>query len=236
MINPLIAQIGFILLTLISYYFLIKVLQTALKKSSFPDDKKKKVLVITVLALTGWTTFISILSSVGFFSDFSSFPPRLGIVLIVPLITILLVTFSKTAKALLPLIPTTALIKIQSFRVAVEILLWMLFIQNLLPIQLTFEGRNFDVLAGLTAPIIAMLINRYSLPRKWIILWNIAGLALLFNIVGLALLSLPTPFRYFMNEPANTIVATFPYVWLPGLLVPLAYGLHFLSLRQQALR
>jgi hypothetical protein len=43
---------------------------------------------------------------------------------------------------------------------------------------------------------------------------------------------MPTPFRVFMNEPSNTIVAKFPIVWLPALLVPLAYGLHFLSLRQ----
>ena len=39
-------------------------------------------------------------------------------------------------------------------------------------------------------------------------------------------------FRYFINEPANTIVTEFPIIWLPGFLVPLAYGLHFLSLRQ----
>jgi hypothetical protein len=112
----------------------------------------------------------------------------------------------------------------------------MLFLQNLLPIQGTFEGRNFDILVGLTAPLLVFLINRYSLSKNWIIIWNIGGLILLFNIVGVALLSLPTPFRKFMNEPSTTIVATFPYILLPGLLVPLAYGLHFLSLRQQTLK
>jgi hypothetical protein len=35
-----------------------------------------------------------------------------------------------------------------------------------------------------------------------------------------------------MNEPANTLVAKFPFILLPGVLVPLAYGLHILSLRQ----
>jgi hypothetical protein len=77
-----------------------------------------------------------------------------------------------------------------------------------------------------------LLINRYSLSKKWIVAWNLLGIILLFNIVGIALLSAPTPFRYFMNEPANTIAATFPFILLPGFLVPLAYGLHFLSLRQ----
>ncbi len=234
--NPLIPEIGFIVLTLLSYYFLLKLLKRALENSSFTDSRKKKIFLGTLAALTIWTVFISVLAFIGFFSDFSSFPPRVGIVLIIPFVTILLVTFSNTTKELLRHISTTSIIKIQSFRVVVEILLWMIFLQNLLPIQMTFEGRNFDILVGLTAPIMVVLINRCSLTKKWIVVWNIAGLMLLFNIVGVALLSLPTPFRYFMNEPANTIVATFPFVLLPGLLVPLAYGLHFLSLRQQAIK
>ena len=39
-----------------------------------------------------------------------------------------------------------------------------------------------------------------------------------------------------MNEPANDIVTYFPMAWLPGLLVPLAYYLHFMSLRQVLLK
>jgi hypothetical protein len=35
-----------------------------------------------------------------------------------------------------------------------------------------------------------------------------------------------------MNEPANTLVAQFPFILLPGVLVPLAYTLHIFSLRQ----
>ena len=62
--------------------------------------------------------------------------------------------------------------------------------------------------------------------------WNILCLMLLINIVTIALLSAPVPFRVFMNEPANTIVTTFPFIWLPALLVPLAYGLHILSVVQ----
>lgn len=63
-------------------------------------------------------------------------------------------------------------------------------------------------------------------------MWNLLSLGLLINIVTIALLSIPTPFRVFMNEPANTLVAHFPFILLPGMLVPLAYGLHFLSMRQ----
>jgi hypothetical protein len=108
----------------------------------------------------------------------------------------------------------------------------MAFEQGKLPIQLTFEGRNFDIISGITAPIVAFLLSKNLVSRGVVIVWNVVSLGLLINVVATAVLSLPTPFRVFMNEPANRIVAEFPVIWLPGLLVPLAYGLHFLSLRQ----
>ncbi|MEL6651576.1 MAG: hypothetical protein AAFQ87_12320, partial [Bacteroidota bacterium] len=63
-------------------------------------------------------------------------------------------------------------------------------------------------------------------------LYNLFGLVLLFIIVSMAILSMPTPFRQFLNEPSNAVMATFPFIWLPAFLVPLAFCLHLLSLRQ----
>jgi hypothetical protein len=229
--NYILLQIAFGILTLGCYGIVLRELKKALNKTNFPEPKKRRLFARTLVALMVWILFISILSIMGFFSDFSGFPPKIGIVLVVPLVTILFITFSRTLKQIVQSIPPQNLIRLQTFRIAVELLLWALFLQNLLPIQMTYEGRNFDVLTGITAPIIAFLITRTA-SRKLIIVWNVLGLSLLINIVGIALLSLPTPFRVFMNEPANTIVAVFPFVWLPGLLVPLAYGLHFFSLRQ----
>ncbi len=101
---------------------------------------------------------------------------------------------------------------------------------------MTFEGRNFDVVTGVTAVLLTtriaglMLLNK--LPKVFIILWNLLGLGLLINIVVIAILSMPTPLRYFINDPANTIVTEFPISLLPAFLVPLAYMLHILSLRK----
>ena len=97
---------------------------------------------------------------------------------------------------------------------------------------MTFEGRNLDVLSGLTALPVAWLASRKRLSHFWLVVWNLACLGLLINIVATALLSMPTPLRFFMNEPGSVIVTHFPVVWLPALLVPMAYGLQFLSLRQ----
>ena len=225
--------LAFVLVTAFFYGLLIGHLGRALTASGWEIEKQKRTRRNTILALIGWTIVLILLAASGFTSRFDLFPANAGPVLIIPLVTIIVVTFSGKMKHLLQFVPERTLINLQVFRVVVEVLLWLLFVQNLLPIQMTFEGRNFDILVGLTAPLAAWLFEG----KRWaLIAWNILGLCLLINIVTIALLSMPTQFRAFDNEPANTVVLNSPFILLPGLLVPLAYGLHFLSLRQLALR
>ena len=200
---------------------------------TFDVKEKRKINLRFISAIIVWVITLTVLSVSGFFNEFSMFPPRVVIVLIIPLLTIIFLTFSKSLTVILSGIPAQWLVYIQSFRIVVEILLWMLFMDNLLPVQMTFEGRNWDILVGITAPFIGYLCfhgNRYR--RNLAIVWNVLGLLLLLNILIIAVLSMPTSIRLFMNEPANTIVATFPFVFLPGILVPVAYTMHIFSLKQ----
>lgn len=123
------------------------------------------------------------------------------------------------------------LVGFQVFRAAVEIFLWLGHAQGFVPIQMTWEGRNWDILTGLSAPCLALLAARHKAPKMLILLWNFAGLGLLLNIVVVALLSMPTPVRQFLNEPANRFVAEAPYAWLPLFLVPSALLGHLLVFR-----
>jgi hypothetical protein len=98
---------------------------------------------------------------------------------------------------------------------------------------MSFEGRNFDILTGLLAfPVGYYCFVKKSLPPVAALLYNIAGLILLLNIVTISILSMPTPLRVFHNQPDSSLLTKFPFIYLPGLLVPLAYTLHILSLRQ----
>lgn len=228
-ILPSITRAGFIVLTLVMYLLVLMELKKAMSRTGWTASLRRSRYNRIQYALIVWTFLISVLSLTGFLGNFSAFPPRIILVLAIPLITMITLMFSAPVKELLAHIPAQNIVRLQMFRVFVEILLWMLFIQNAMPVQMSFEGRNFDVLAGLTAPLAAYFLARN---RIALIIWNFLGLGLLVNIITIAILSMPTPLRYFMNEPANTIVTEFPYVLLPGLLVPLAYGLHFLSLKQ----
>jgi hypothetical protein len=225
----LLSAIGFPLLTLVFFIPLFRNLKSAIRQTSWTEAKKSKISACILWGLISWAAIVSTLSLSGFSGNFKIFPfnaiPLVG----VPLITTIILLFTSEMKTLLDYLSLKTLTQLQVFRVFVEVLLWLLFIQNLLPEQMTFEGRNWDVLSGITA----LLAARFLLTSKhWMIAWNILGLGLLINIVTIAILSMPTPFRVFLNEPANTIVTQFPFVFLPTFLVPLAYILHLMSLRK----
>jgi hypothetical protein len=230
------AQIGFSLLTFIFYYLLYREFRLALPKTSLSPEQQKKFARNFLIAVIGWGVYIYSWSRFGTFSNFEIFPINAAPVILIPLLTILFFSFSKTVKEILPHIQQENIIKLQVFRFYVEVLLWALFSEALLPVQMTFEGRNFDVVTGVTAVLLTTRISGFmlldKLPKGLIILWNTLGLGLLINIVVIAILSMPTPLQYFMNEPANTIVTEFPISLLPAFLVPLAYMLHILSLRK----
>lgn len=210
--------LGFIVLTIIFFALLLMRFRPALSAKAFRN---------TIIALVAWTIFLGAWSISGMAMRFDLFPVNMAPVLIIPFVAIVIITIK--AKDVLARIPLRSLVHLQIFRVFVEILLWALFVENLLPVQMTFEGRNWDILSGLTAPLAAIFLVR----SKWALAtWNVAALGLLINIVTVAILSMPSPLRSFFNEPANDIVAKFPFILLPGMLVPLAYGLSFLSLRQ----
>ena len=230
----LIAQGGFLLLTVIFLFLLISEIRKGMQYTAWDRRKKKRYIWQLVISLVAWAAFVSVWSASGKMSDFSIFPFNLMPVILIPAIVAFFFISSKNFGEVLQHIPSANLIRLQSFRFFVEIFLWMLFIAELLPEQMTFEGRNWDILAGFTAPIIAVMASKGRISRTGIVIWNVVCLALLINIVTIAILSTPTPWRVFMNEPANYIVAYFPISWLPGFLVPLAYYLHFMSLRQMA--
>lgn len=223
---------AFVAVTVVFFGLVIRQVSKALTLSGWDQEKQHLIRRGTVIVLAGWAVTLSILSLSGVTRNFGIFPVNAAPVVLIPLIGSFFIVFSGKTRHLLQFVPEKAIITMNVFRFFVEILLWLLFIQNLVPVQMTFEGRNFDILAAVTAPIAAWLFAG----KRWALIgWNILGLCLLINIVTIALLSMPTPVRVFNNEPANTILLEWPFILLPGMLVPLAYYLHFLSLRQLTL-
>lgn len=221
------------LLTLITISFILIGLYKSLYKTGWDKPKRLKIFFGTTVVIVFWSLLITVLSYRNFFADFSKLPPRPVLAMFIPLPIILFIAFSKTGTKLLQSVPAQWLVLVQAFRILVEILIWFAFLANKLPVQMSFEGRNFDVLSGMLAlPVGYFLFMKSTNASKLIIAFNITGILLLLNILIVAALSFPTPFRYFINEPSNALIAQFPLILLPTVLVPVAYSFHIFSLRQ----
>jgi len=201
------------------------------QSSTLPFPQKLRARQLALAYPTFLIGVSGVTAAQGLLRDFSARPPRL-------LITILLITVATIVIALSPLgrriatqVPLWGLVAFQSFRVLVEILLWGIHRLGVLPVQMTFEGYNFDILTGLSAIGIAWAAKNGRVSDRVLWIWNVCGLALLLNIITIAALSMPTPFRVFLHGPANTIVAELPFVWIPCVMVQAALFGHIVLFR-----
>ncbi len=197
-----------------------------------PPGSRRRYAIGAGVALVGWMALTGGLAALGVLNDFSVFPPRIMPVVALSMVAVVGITVSRLGERLAIQTPLAWLVGFQIFRIAVEIGLALLHYAGIVPVQMTFEGRNWDILSGLVAVEVAWLASRRRLSRNGLLLWNLLGLGLLLNILVVSIVSMPTPFRMFQEGPANTFIATFPFVWLPAILVPAALLGHLLVFRR----
>jgi hypothetical protein len=114
--------------------------------------------------------------------------------------------------------------------------LFWLFVHNTIPRAMTFEGRNFDILSGLSAPLVYYFgFVKQKLNHTILIVWNAGCIFLLLNVVVSAALSLPERFQSFGFEQPNIAVGYFPFLLLPAILVPLVLFSNAAAIRQLVL-
>lgn len=216
--------LAFLLIVLV----VIRVWIRGFRRLSLRHAQLAAAALLAILLLTAALAHQGLLHAEGPFP-----PPMLRLVLAGVLAVIGLV-LSPVGLRLARTMPLAGLIGLQVFRLPLEFVLWQLYREGALPVQMTFEGRNFDVLSGLLALPLAIAIHRsqQKVPNALIWAWNLLGLALLFNIVQIAVRSMPGPLRTFQNEPTNTLVFTVPWVWLPMILVLSALLGHLLVARR----
>jgi hypothetical protein len=189
---------------------------------------------LTVLGiLLSWAVIQCAISLTGFYQNWDATPPRF-MFLVAPWIILIGVLFSlKKGHLFIDNLKIEWLTILHIVRIPVEITLYIILLAKLIPQSMTFEGRNWDILSGISAPIIYYLVFKIKkASSKVLLVWNFVCLALLLNIVTIAILSAKTPFQQFAFEQPNVGVTYFPFVLLPSLIVPLVFFSHLVAIRQ----
>lgn len=180
-----------------------------------------------------WVILQAVLAYAQFYLNLKSFPPRFLFVLFPPILLISITFITTKGKVFINQLNTKTLTIIHFIRVPIEVVLYLLFIHKAIPELMTFSGRNFDILAGLSAPIIYYFgFVKKTMNAKVILIWNIVCLILLVNIIVNAVLSAPLLFQQFAFDQPNVALLYFPFVWLPAVIVPIVLFSHLTSIKQ----
>jgi hypothetical protein len=213
------------------YVGLLFTLTTLLGVWLFKKAFKPSQLGVTILFI--WLSLQGYLGYTGFYLENNAMPPKFMLAFFPTIIFMAFAFILPKGRAYMDSLDVEALHWIHVLRIPVEIVLYLLFAANTLPELLTYSGRNLDILAGLTVPLIIFYgLRKPILGNNRILLWNVIGVFLLLNIIAMVILSVETPFQQIHQSIATTGILYFPFIWLPSFLAPLVLFSHLISIRK----
>ncbi|MEP6850214.1 MAG: hypothetical protein ABI999_15250 [Acidobacteriota bacterium] len=217
----------------VSLIFIVTALLTVwlFLKSLGPGQAASLPARLLLFLIPFWFILQGVLGIGDFYHYTDTFPPRVFLFGVFPVLLLIAVYFAFFRKKLVEGLSTKVLTILHVVRIPVEFVLLWLFQSGQVPRQMTFEGWNLDILSGLTAPIIYFLAFRNGkINRPLLIVWNLAALGLLANVVTIAFLSFKSPMQQIAFAQPNIAITYFPFIWLPTIVVPAVLFAHLAAL------
>ena len=214
--SPIWLQALFVTLTFIAIYGL------------YASSQSLRLLRISLLIMV----FTGVVSMSGLLNDPFAIPPRIPFLIIPAAILGCWLFLSKRGKQILDGMNLKTITLLHTIRIPVEFGILGLYTIGLMPESMTFEGRNFDILSGVSAPFIAYFgYVKKTLPNGVIVAWNVICLLLVLHVLITGALSAPSVIQLIDFDQPNSAVLFFPYAWLPAIIVPIVVIGHLAVLR-----
>lgn len=179
------------------------------------------------LAFGGWMLLTAGLAASGFLAHFD--PPRIPLVM-AGIIAWLVWTARADWAGRLSELPLRVLVGFQAFRIVVEILIHTAADEGIAPYELTWEGLNLDIITGVSAALLAAVADR--VPPVVLHAWNLVTAGILGVVLLTAFATMPGPTNVMPSTPPNVWITTFPFIWLPAVLVLSAFACHIVLARR----
>jgi len=169
--------------------------------------------------IAGWLALTALVPASGVLAR-EVMPPPLALFAFASVAVSVAAAFSPIGTRLARGLPIAALVLVQAFRLPLELVLHSWKEQGVLPVQMTFEGHNFDIVSGVLAVLVGGLLLRGSAPRAFVWVFNLIGFGLVLTVSTIAVLSSPLPIRTYLADPPVLLAFHFPYAWI----IPICVG------------
>lgn len=233
-----ILELAYVLLSILVAALVLYGYGHALAATGVDEVIRRSRLVKASAGILAWWAYTATLAYSDILQDFS-LPPRLALLVVLPtfLFTGVLL-YRERDNAILHSIPRPWPIFFQSFRILVETLFVFSLAAGVLHEEVTIEGYNFDMLVGVSAPVVGLLVYKWEvLSEKAALVWNYIGLLVLGSVVVVFITTIYFPHMWGSAVPlAPKAFATFPFVLVASFLMPVAVFVHVLSIVQLSRR
>jgi hypothetical protein len=194
-------------------------------------DARRARLRARTLVLS-WMALFAVLAEAGVLARFDLRPAPLALAMATFVLSGLLLGSSPVGATFVRGLPLAWLVGAQGFRLPLELVMHQAAREGVMPVEMSFEGYNFDIATGASALLVAWLAGKGRASRGLIFVWNLLGSMLLATIVTVAVLASPM-IQAFGAAPAhvNSWVAHFPFIWLGTVLVASAAFGHVVIFR-----
>ena len=192
---------------------------------------RRRWAVVTGIAVVLWLVITAAAAASGVLRKVDVRPPPFAGLLLAIIALGIAVPCSPLGTRLIRGLPVAALVGYQVFRFPLELFMHRASIEGIMPVQMSYSGRNYDILTGIGAGLLGLALLWWNVPRWVVHAWNVAGFALLINIVTVALVSTPA-FGWFGRDRLNVFIFYPPFVWLPAVMVLAALMGHVLVWRK----
>ena len=226
--DPVVA--AFVVLPVLLAATLVWATITAWRRSGASESASRRAAIVVGADAAAWMALTWVAAASGILQRWDRTPPPFLVVILGMVVISLILALGRVGTRLAQHIPLWALVAIQSFRLPLELAMHALIARGIMPIQMSYSGRNFDIVTGASAIVVAVLLKTGYGGRRLAALWNLLGLALLVNVVSVAIASMPL-LRLFGEDRVVTFVTYPPFVWLPAVMVLAALAGHLLIFR-----
>ncbi len=202
----------------------------AWRRAGATSDSARRAAAMTVGGASAWMAATWAVAASGALRQWERNPPPFGFLVVSIIAMAFVIAFSRFGARIAAGVPLWALVCVQAFRLPLELAMHGMYTRGIMPPQMTYTGLNFDIVTGVLAIPVAVLLASGRAGRGIVAAWNTLGLALLINVVTVAILGTPR-FRYFGQDNLNVWVTYPPFVWLPAVMVLAALAGHLLIFR-----
>lgn len=224
------AVLAFVVIPIALVSLLLALVSAASRALGEPGRVRRRALITTAAGAAVWMGLTWAAAQNGILRRWDATPPPFAFLVVGIVLVASVVAGGHYGWRLAAGAPLWTLVALQGFRLPLELAMHAMYERGIMPVLMSYSGRNFDILTGASALLLAWAVAKGRAGRTLVLVWNIAGLLLLLNVVVIAILATPR-FRYFGDEHLNVWVTYPPFVWLPAVMVLAALAGHLLVFR-----